>query len=196
MFSLTYIKNTRFSLHSRKMFLLGLIAFVFMLDLSVMNSDMKFSKDMSHSVMVKYAPQVSWVKKARAMVKDTPMEKMVPYLSSQNEDTTAFLVSVAKKESNWGKRSPKLDGRDCYNYWGYMGHTGSETPSGFTCFDTPQEAIRIVGARFDNLINEQELDTPQKMVVWKCGFDCSWDNPVAVKKWIKDVNHYYQKFYE
>ena len=190
------LENKNFSLHSKKMVLLGLIAIVFMLDLAVMQSDKNFRHEMDSFSLVRLIPQSAWMKKARALVKDTPMEKMVPYLANQDQGTTAFLISVAKKESNWGKRSPQLAGRDCYNYWGYRGHTGVITPSGYTCFGSPEEAIATVGGRFSTLINESEIDTPSKMIVWKCGFDCSWDNPVAVKKWVKDVDHYYQKFYE
>lgn len=190
------LENKNFSLHSKKIVLLGLIAIVFMLDLAVMQSDRNFRHEMDSFSLVRLIPQSAWMKKARALVKDTPMEKMVPYLANQDQGTTAFLISVAKKESNWGKYSPKLAGQDCYNYWGYRGHTGTITPSGYTCFDSPEEAIATVGKRFSTLINESEIDTPSKMIVWKCGFDCSWDNPVAIKKWVKDVNHYYQKFYE
>jgi hypothetical protein len=46
---------------------------------------------------------------------------MAPYISEQNQDTAAFIVGIAKKESNWGKRVPKREGKDCYNYWGYRG---------------------------------------------------------------------------
>ena len=190
------LKPLHFSLHSKKILLLSLIAVVFVMDLSIMQSDQNFQREANSFSTVKYIPQNPWVRKARAMVKGTPMAEMVPYLNDQNKDTAAYLVSVAKKESNWGKFSPRLNGQDCYNYWGYMGHTGNETPSGYTCFESPQEAIDVVGDRFSQLINQENLTTPQEMVVWKCGFDCSWDNPVAVKKWIHDVNHYYQKFYE
>ncbi len=190
------LKNIRFSLHFKKMALLGLIVIVFMLDLVILQSDQNFRHEIDSSTLTKYIPQNSWVKKARAMVKGTPMADMVPYLNDQNKATAAYLVSVAKKESNWGKRSPRLAGQNCYNYWGYMGHTGKETPSGYTCFGSPEEAIDTVGSRFDKLIQEDDLRTPRQMVVWKCGYDCSWDNPASVKDWIHDVNYYYKQFYE
>jgi hypothetical protein len=34
------------------------------------------------------------------------------------------------------------------------------------------------------------------VVVWKCGYDCGWDNPEAVRKWVSDVNMYFEKFDE
>jgi len=194
MFNLSKIHQI--SLHSRKLVLLGLIAIVLVMDLSIMDSNAKFSRDLSFNSMVTYASPTPWMKKARAMVKGTPMEAMLPYISDREKNTTAFLISVAKKESNWGKHSPKLAGNNCYNYWGYRGHTGNETPSGYTCFSSPEEAIDTVGDRFSNLINDGNFNTPSKMIVWKCGYDCSWDDPAATKKWVKDVNHYYQKFYE
>ncbi len=191
-----HIQNKKLSLHSRKMTLLALIGIMFILDLAVMKSSERLDREASSYTLTQYSPERLWVKKARAMMKDTPMEAMLPYIASREKNTAAFLISVAKKESNWGKSSPQLAGRDCFNYWGYRGHTGLITPSGYTCFSNPEEAIATVGDRFSNLINDNGLDTPSKMIVWKCGFDCSWDNPTAMKDWVHDVNHYYQKFYE
>lgn len=191
-----HIKNHHFSLHSRKMILLCLILIVFMMDLSIITSGQKLSRELAASSLTEYMKETAWVRKARAMVKGTPMEKMVPYMNDKQKDTTAYLVSVAKQESNWGKRSPHLNGKDCYNYWGYMGHTENVTPSGYTCFSSPQEAVDVVGHRFNVLINQKNLDTPQEMAVWKCGYDCSWDNPASVQNWIQNVRYYYKQFYE
>ncbi|MFA7319741.1 MAG: hypothetical protein WC022_04060 [Parcubacteria group bacterium] len=189
-------KIHQLSLHSRKLVLLGLIAVALVMDLSIMDSNTKFSRDMSFNSMMTYAPPSPWMKKARAMLRGTPMEAMLPYIAGREKNTAAFLISVAKKESNLGKHSPMLAGQTCYNYWGYRGHTGVITPSGYTCFNSPAEAIETVGNRFSDLINNGNFDTPSKMIVWKCGYDCSWDDPIATKKWISDVNHYYKKFYE
>jgi hypothetical protein len=123
-----------------------------------------------------------------------PMEKMTPYLARKNKKVATFLLAIAKKESNWGKFSPKKDGRECWNFWGYRGDY-NVTNSGYSCFDSPKQAVDQVGARVQDLINKN-IDTPQEMSVWKCGYDCSWDNPKNVNKWVADVGYYYKKIYE
>lgn len=128
----------------------------------------------------------------KKMVSDHPIQKMVPYIATEDKDVAAYLVAIAKKESNWGKFSPKKDGKECYNYWGYRG-TYNQTRSGYSCFDSPAQAVDVVGERIGELI-EQDIDTPQKMVVWKCGRTCSQHSPVSVSKWIADVDLYYRKF--
>ena len=65
---------------------------------------------------------------------------------------------------------------------------------GHTCFDSPKDAVETVAKRINSLVNNEKLNTPEKMVVWKCGYDCSWDNPVAVRKWVQDVDYYFEKF--
>lgn len=122
-----------------------------------------------------------------------PIEKMSPYISNKDKRVATFLVAIGKKESNWGRISPKKNGRECYNYWGYRGKENT-TASGYSCFRNPQQAVNIVGGRIQELV-DQDLDTPREMAVWKCGWDCSWDNPGAVKKWVSDVDYYYQKIY-
>ena len=53
------------------------------------------------------------------MVEGYPIEKMIPYMGTRDRETVAYLVGIAKKESNWGKRVPVTEnGEDCYNYWG------------------------------------------------------------------------------
>ena len=117
---------------------------------------------------------------------------MVPYIKDEDRSTAAFLVAIAKKESAWGKHSPKLDGKDCNNYWGFKSVDGQKSSGEYACFDSPKAAIETVGKRIDSLVKKQGLDSPQKMVVaWKCGFDCSWDNPNDVKKWSSDVGMYF-----
>lgn len=120
-----------------------------------------------------------------------PIEEMIPHIRKRNDNTAAFLVAIAKKESNWGKYSPQKNGRTCYNYWGYRG-SYNQTASGYSCFDSPEQAIREVGDRIENLIN-QSVDTPEEMIVWKCGATCAGHNPEDVRKWISDVKLYYDK---
>lgn len=128
------------------------------------------------------------------MVSGTPMEKMLPYLSSRDEQEASFLVAIAKKESNWGKFSPKKDGRECYNYWGYRGKE-NRTESGYSCFKSPRQAVAVVGARIGELI-DQQVDTPGKMIVWKCGSNCAAaGGQAAANKWVSDVGYYYKKLY-
>ncbi len=125
------------------------------------------------------------------LVKDYPLALMTSEIAKQDKKVAAFLIAIAKKESNWGRHSPKKNGEDCYNYWGYRGGYNA-TASGYSCFDSPSQAVEVVGERIENLI-KQGIDTPEKMIVWKCGRDCSWDNPMAVRKWVSDVSAYYHK---
>jgi hypothetical protein len=134
-------------------------------------------------------------RKLFSLTRGYPMEKMVPLISQKEKRVAAFMVSVAKKESNWGKRVPVLNGRDCYNYWGFRSAYSSMTQDGYTCFKNPYQAVNVVSRRFAELINESHLDTPQKMIVWKCGWDCSEHDPEGVSKWISDVDYYFRKIY-
>ena len=129
----------------------------------------------------------------KKMVAKHPMEKMAPYIAKQDREVAAYLVAIAKKESNWGKYSPQKNGKSCYNYWGYRG-SYNQTRSGYSCFASPKQAVDEVGGRMAELI-DQDLNTPQKMVVWKCGRICSAHDPNSVNKWIQDVDLYYNKFF-
>jgi hypothetical protein len=132
--------------------------------------------------------------KISSMVSGHPIQRMTPYISKRNESVAAFLVAIAKKESNWGKESPQKDGKDCYNYWGYRGDY-NQTNSGYSCFDNPEQAVSEVGGRIEDLINKK-IDNPKKMVyAWKCGSDCSDQDPQSVRKWVSDVSFYYKKIY-
>lgn len=131
--------------------------------------------------------------RVKTLAKGFPLERMAPYISEQNEDTAAFIVGIAKKESNWGKRVPKRGGKDCYNYWGYRGKGDNVTWDGYTCFESPREAVRTIGKRIDTLVLEHDLDTPREMVVWKCGWSCDGHGGANVEKWIRDVEYYYRK---
>lgn len=132
-------------------------------------------------------------KTIREMVKGYPIEKMVPYIAEKDKIVAALLVAIGKKESNWGKRVPVLKGEDCFNYWGYRGKREKMGTGGHTCFDSPKDAVDTVAKRIEFLVSNEKLNTPAKMVVWKCGYDCSWDSKAAVRKWISDVDLYFKK---
>lgn len=127
------------------------------------------------------------------IIKNNPMRLMLDAVAERDSQTASYLVAIAKKESNLGKFSPKdAEGNECYNYWGFRGGY-KKTKSGYSCFDSPEQAVQVVGDRIQYLSKVNNFDTPEKMSVWKCGYDCSWDSPKAVKKWISDVAYYYKK---
>lgn len=133
----------------------------------------------------------------KKMTKGYPIEKMAPLIAKQDPIVAAFLVGIARKESSWGEHVPVLNGEDCFNYWGYRGIRKRMGTGGHTCFDSREDAINTVAKRIKFLVSNEKLNTPGKMVVaWKCGYDCSWDDPKAVKKWISDVEMYFNKFNE
>lgn len=127
----------------------------------------------------------------RKMVKGYPIEKMIPYIAEKDRIVAAFLVGIAKKESNWGKRVPVLNGEDCFNYWGYRGIRKRMGTGGHTCFDSREDAVDTVAKRIEFLVKEKNLNTPAKMSIWKCGSACSKDGQVG--KWISDVDLYFKK---
>jgi hypothetical protein len=128
------------------------------------------------------------------LVQGYPIEKMTPYIAKQDPRTAAFLVAIAKKESNWGKRKPVLAGQDCYNYWGFRLQAEKMGSGGHTCFDSPKEAVETVASRIDELVNEENIDSPQEMIIWKCGYGCQNEiKSSSERKWITDVNFYYDK---
>jgi|GEM_PF-3448627 len=127
----------------------------------------------------------------RKILAGTPMEKMAPFIALKNQKTAAFLIGIALKESSFGKNAPHKNGQDCYNYWGYKGNI-NPTSGGYSCFNSPQEAVEVVGKRIEQLIN-QGLDTPAKMIVWKCGSACQTHSSKSKLSWIRDVSINYQK---
>jgi hypothetical protein len=130
----------------------------------------------------------------RKVVSGYPIEAMVPYIAEQQKITAAFLVGIAKKESNWGKRVPvDKEGADCFNYWGYKGAGSRGVEMGHGCFGSPEEAIGIVGGRLDTLVQEYKFRTSAEMIVWKCGWSCDGHSSQSVKKWISDVGFYFDK---
>ena len=124
----------------------------------------------------------------------TPMEKMIEPISKQDKTVAAFLVGIALKESGLGKHRPVLNGKDCYNYWGYRGKRTRMGTGGHTCFNSPEDAVETVGKRLHTLAIKQKRNTPQKMLIWKCGSDCGatggWP---AAHKWVKDVSIYFNQ---
>ncbi|MEI6649862.1 MAG: hypothetical protein WCL23_00315 [Candidatus Moraniibacteriota bacterium] len=128
------------------------------------------------------------------MVDGHPIAAMIPYISSQDPETAKYLVSIAKHESNWGTLSPKdADGQTCFNYWGYRGAGDRVTESGYSCFESPKEAIAVVGKRLDYLIWDLRLNTPEKLIVWKCGKTCAGHSSTGVRNWIDNVDYYSKK---
>jgi len=124
----------------------------------------------------------------------TPMEKMIKPISKQNKVVAAFLVGIALKESGLGRHAPTLNGQNCYNYWGYRGKRSRMGTNGYTCFDSPEDAIKTVGKRIYTLAIDQERDTPQKMLIWKCGSNCETaGGQLAARKWVKDISIYFNK---
>lgn len=122
-----------------------------------------------------------------------PIEIMTKYIARQDEQVAAYLIAIAKKESNWGKRTPKLNGQECYNLWGFREKRDRMGSGGHTCFNNPKDAVESVSKRIKDLI-EKDYNTPQKMVVWKCGYNCDAHTSESVSKWIDDVEFYYNKF--
>lgn len=122
------------------------------------------------------------------MVTGHPIEKMLPFIAKRNPVTAAFLVAIAKKESNWGKRSPRNANGDCFNYWGFKDRR-FPFASGHSCFPSRETAIWAVGNRIDKLVS-QGRDNPAELVVWKCGSACAKDGNKG--KWISDVNMYFR----
>lgn len=130
----------------------------------------------------------------RALVSGYPIEAMASRIALENKTTAAFLVGIAKKESNWGKRVPRDEqGNDCFNYWGWRGAGSRGIAMGHGCFGSREEAIGIVSGRLDTLIQKYRRDTPAEMIVWKCGTDCAGHSPESVRKWISDVDFYFKK---
>ena len=133
-------------------------------------------------------------KEISKLVQGYPIERMTSYISQKDPKVAAFMIAIAKKESNWGKRKPVLAGNDCYNYWGFRLKTDKMGSAGHTCFDSPREAVNIVAARLDELVNKEKIDSPKEMVVWKCGYGCQDESKSnSEQKWISDVDYYYSK---
>lgn len=131
-------------------------------------------------------------KNIEELVGDRPMGKMVSEIATRDPKTASYLVAIAKHESNLGKFSPKKDGRDCYNYWGFRG-SYNKTESGYSCFDSPKQAVAVVGNRIQGLMENENIETSEQMLVWKCGSSCAGHNPADVERWKENVDYYFNK---
>lgn len=183
-----------FDLSSRACFgvflLLSIVLTGLLYDASFRVSSMQIAEPVTNN------PHALLERNVRKVVNGYPIEAMSPYIAEHKKITAAFLVGIAKKESNWGKRVPvDKDGADCFNYWGYKGAGSRGVEMGHGCFGSPEEAIDIVGKRIDILVNEYKFDTPEEFIVWKCGFSCNGHSNQSVKKWISDVKIYFNKVY-
>jgi hypothetical protein len=130
-------------------------------------------------------------KKIKNLTKGYPIEEMASEIAKQDDEVAAFLVAIAKKESNWGKRTPKYKGKECYNYWGFRRKRLLMGSGGHTCFDNPKDAVDTVADRIEDLI-AKGIDTPREMVIWKCG-RCTGPAANGAGKWIADIRYYYNK---
>jgi len=143
----------------------------------------------------KASDQAELEREIYGMVKGYPIEKMVPYIAKQDRTVAAFMIAIAKKESNWGVHVPVLEGQDCYNYVGYRGQRERMGTGGHTCFDSPEDAVNTIAKRITTLVQENDRDTAAEMVIWKCGRSCAaTGGQAAADKWIKDVDSILQKF--
>lgn len=130
----------------------------------------------------------------RAMTSGYPLEVMAPAISMYDRQVAGLIVGIAKKESNWGKRVPvDATGADCFNYWGFKGAGSRGVAMGHGCFGSPEEAVQAVGNRIAELVAKRETSEPKNMTIWKCGSSCATHSPESVRKWIADVDIYYQQ---
>ncbi|HCP08463.1 MAG TPA: hypothetical protein DIT25_01540, partial [Candidatus Moranbacteria bacterium] len=107
------------------------------------------------SIMSEQAKEAEFEAKIMEMVKGHPIEAMVPEIVKKDRIVAAFLIGIAKQESDWGKRVPVLDGQNCYNYWGYRGIRKRMGTGGHTCFDSPQDAVDTVAKRIEFLVSNE-----------------------------------------
>ena len=142
----------------------------------------------------KDAEKEEFKKELAEILDGTPMENMIDAISERDRIVAAFLVGIALKESGLGRRVPvDASGSDCFNYWGFRSRTERMGTGGHSCFNSPEEAVEIVGKRLHQLAVEYKRNTPQKMLVWKCGSSCATHSPASVSKWVSDVSIYFNK---
>jgi hypothetical protein len=128
----------------------------------------------------------------RQLVGDAPIREMVPSITKLDKKVAAFMVGIAKKESDWGKHAPSQGGETCYNYWGYKGAGSRGTSMGYACFGSPEEAVGVVSKKIEKLVSNN-ISEPKEMLVWKCGSSCAGHDPAGVQKWVSDVSLYFGK---
>ena len=166
------------------------------IDARVLGANTEADADMAKllsELSVEDPAEKAFENRVREMVKGYPIEDMVPYIVEQDRTVAIYLVAIAKKESGWGTHVPVLDGQDCFNYWGYRGIRLMMGTGGHTCFNSRKDAVETVAKRLHTLIYEKNLSTPEDLIVWKCGSSCAGHDPYSVKKWISDVDMYYEK---
>jgi hypothetical protein len=119
------------------------------------------------------------------------MEEMIEEISNKEKIVAGFIVGIAMKESKFGIYSPKKNGRNCFNYWGYRGKE-NPTKSGYSCFNSPSQAVGVVSKRIESMV-DNGAKNPSQMIAWKCGSSCAGHSAESVSKWIADVGiHFYQ----
>jgi hypothetical protein len=119
------------------------------------------------------------------IVKNTPMAAMTDSISKKDRTVAAFIVGIAMKESKFGVYAPHIGGRDCYNYWGLKAG-GRTTAGGYSCFNSPDEAVSVVGKTIEKMV-AKGVRNPAQAISWKCGSSCAGHDPAGVRKWIADV---------
>ncbi len=135
--------------------------------------------------------QIAFEKRAQEMVEGYPIEKMLPEIFKQDRVVAAFMIAMAKQESQWGKRVPVLNGEDCLNYWGFRSKRERMGSGGHTCFDSIEDAVTTVGRRINELVYEYDRKTAARLIVWKCGYSCAGHNQSNVASWKRTVQMYY-----
>jgi hypothetical protein len=148
------------------------------------STEQKISDDAERAVLEKHL---------RTMLAGYPIEDMIPHIVKQDRQVAGYLVAIAQKESNWGKRIPVYYGENCFNYWGYRGQDEIMGSAGHTCFDTPKEAVTVVSARLNTLVLTQGRTTGTDLLIWKCGSSCAGHDSYGVAKWVSDVDEYYRR---
>lgn len=125
-----------------------------------------------------------------------PLSVMAGSIALYDPPIAGLIVGIAKKESDWGKHTPKLHGEECFNYWGYRGYGNrGVTEDGYGCFEKPADAVQVIGNRLIELSSVRGgMTDPEQMIMWKCGSSCQGHSPESVRKWISDVRLYYQQF--
>lgn len=139
------------------------------------------------------SPDALLTEDIRSLVEGFPIEVMAQVIAQYDREIAGLIVGIGKKESNWGKRTPKQNSQECFNYWGYRGvGTKGMTADGYGCWMTPEEAVKTIGDRLVKLREVRESAEPARMIVWKCGRSCAGHSDESVRKWIADVNIYYR----
>lgn len=183
--------------HGQMRILIPLLGIIFLCSLLLArhSADARTPKRVPQSQIVsaRELEKAKLEKEIRLMTEGHPIEEMAPLIARYDRKVAALLVGIAKKESNWGKRRPVLEGKDCYNYWGFRLKTKKLGSGGHSCFDTPGQAVDTVAKRLKEMVQQEQADTVRKLIVWKCGYRCDGHSSVSVNKWVDDVDYYYQQ---